>query len=80
MTMPILRSLAALALSMVLALFAMAGCDQLNKPIGHPSGSSGTTNSGGGAAKTDGGVEAEGGSTEGPILPGITAQPGDIQI
>lgn len=79
MTMPIVRPLAAVTLSMVLALFAMAGCDQLNKPIGHPSGSSGTTN-GGGAAKTDGGADPEGGSTEGPILPGITAQPGDIQI
>lgn len=61
--------------TLLLAL-TLGACDQLNKPIGHPSGSS----SSGGSSTTsaDGGeLAAEGGASPAPT---ITAQPGDIQL
>jgi hypothetical protein len=66
-------SFAVLAAPLALGL---AGCDQLNKPIGHPSGgsSSGSANTMSG----DGGdLATEGGAWP---APSITAQPGDIQL
>ncbi len=69
--------LAALALATAVALTA---CEQLNTPMGHPSGNlsgtSGSSSSSGGAAG-DGG--ASDGGNSGP-LPVITPQPGDVQL
>jgi hypothetical protein len=58
-------------------VLGVAGCDQLNKPLGHPSGSS---SSSGGSSSTSGDAgdpPSEGGVTPAPT---VTAQPGDIHI
>jgi hypothetical protein len=58
-----------------LSALTLAACDQLNKPIGHPSGSS---SSGSATTSADGGeLSGEGGAAP---APSITAQPGDIQL
>ncbi len=73
-----MRSL--LAALVVATAALLTACEQLNTPMGHPSGnlssSSGSSSSGG--PSSDGGLTS--GSADGSAAPVITAQPGDVQL
>jgi hypothetical protein len=76
----ILRALAVAIVVIVPFVLGTTGCDQLNKPLGHPQSPSLTSSSS--SSSGDGGSDFEGGmrNDDDAPIPGIKAQPGDIQL